>query len=92
MAGSIVNARLAACVQTVGPIHSLYWWNGKPEDAEEWQLLIKTTMTHLSALEKHIKENHSYDIPEIIVTPIVGGSADYLRWISAETKRTDASS
>ncbi|GGT00490.1 divalent-cation tolerance protein CutA [Planobispora rosea] len=92
LARSITEARFAACVQIVGPIRSVYWWDGKVETAEEWQLLIKTTAEMFPALEKHIKENHSYDTPEIIATSIVAGSPEYLSWISAETKRTDASS
>ena len=71
---SITGARLAACVQIVGPIRSLYWWQGKVEDAQEWQLLIKTTAESLPELEQHIKANHSYDEPEIIATPITWGS------------------
>jgi periplasmic divalent cation tolerance protein len=91
LARGIVDARLAACVQIVGPIRSLYWWQGSIDDAREWQLVIKTTSERLSALEAHIKENHSYETPEITVTEISGGSREYLNWISAET-RTDASS
>ncbi|WP_068927704.1 divalent-cation tolerance protein CutA [Planobispora rosea] len=92
LARGIVEARLASCVQVVGPIRSVYRWKGKLEDAQEWQLLIKTTADAFPALEAHIKANHSYETPEIIATPIVAGSAEYLAWISAETKRTDASS
>jgi len=88
---SIVGARLAACVQIVGPIRSLYWWQGKVDDAREWQLLMKTTAERLPALEAHIKANHSYDTPEIIVTPITGGSAEYLGWVSEETAQAGAS-
>jgi periplasmic divalent cation tolerance protein len=91
LARGIVDARLAACVQIVGPIRSLYWWQGSIDDAREWQLVIKTTRKHLPALEAFIKENHSYDTPEITGTPITWGSREYLDWISAET-RTDASS
>ena len=89
---SVVEARFAACVQIVGPIKSLYWWQGKLEDAQEWQLLMKTTAERLPELEQHVKANHPYDTPEIIATPIPWGSADYLGWVSAETERTDASS
>lgn len=89
LARGIVDARLAACVQIVGPIRSLYWWQGTIDDAREWQLVIKTTSERLSALESHIKENHSYDTPEITATLIPWGSREYLDWISAET-RTDA--
>jgi len=91
LARGIVEARLAACVQIVGPIRSLYWWQGSIDDAREWQLVIKTTSERLSALEAHIKANHSYDTPEITFTEISGGSREYLDWISAET-RTDSAS
>ncbi len=87
----IVEARLAACVQIIGPIRSLYWWEGKVDDSREWQLLIKTTAERFPALEEHIKANHSYDTPEIIATPILAGSAEYLGWVSDETRQTGAS-
>lgn len=89
---SIVNARLAACAQINGPIRSLYWWQGKVDDAQEWQILMKTTTDRLPALERHIKANHSYDTPEIISAPIPWGSQEYLTWVSEETQQTDASS
>jgi periplasmic divalent cation tolerance protein len=89
---SIAGARLAACVQIVGPIRSLYWWQGKVEEAQEWQLLIKTTSGRLAELEQHIKANHGYDTPEIIATPIPWGSQEYLGWVSAETRQTGVSS
>jgi len=88
---AIVGARLAACVQIIGPIRSLYWWDGVVQDSREWQLLVKTTAERLPALEAHIKANHSYDTPEIIVTPIVGGSAEYLGWVSEETRQAGVS-
>lgn len=82
----ITEARLAACVQVVGPIRSLYWWEGKVQDDAEWQLLIKTTAERLPALKEHIKSNHSYDTPEIIATEIIDGSAEYLNWVSDQTR------
>ena len=91
LARGIVDAHLGACVQIVGPIRSLYWWQGSIDDAREWQLIIKTTSERLTALEAYIKENHSYDTPEITATEIPWGSREYLDWISTET-RTDASS
>lgn len=89
LARGITGARLAACVQIVGPIKSLYWWHGEVEDAREWQLIIKTTTDRLPTLEAHIKTNHSYETPEITATEIPWGSREYLGWISAETQ-TDA--
>jgi periplasmic divalent cation tolerance protein len=92
LARSITGARLAACVQIVGPIRSLYWWQDKVDDAQEWLLIIKSTSDLLSELERHIKANHSYDTPEITATAIPWGSAEYLGWISAETRGTGVSS
>ncbi|WP_347650863.1 divalent-cation tolerance protein CutA [Nonomuraea sp. B10E15] len=91
LARTIATERLAAGVQIVGPIRSLYWWKGSLRDEREWQLVIKTTRTLFDALAAHIKANHSYVTPEIIATEIVAGSDDYLAWVSAETRRTDVS-
>jgi len=91
LARGITGARLAAAVQIVGPIRSLYWWRGELVDAREWQLVMKTTSDRLSDLEAHIKENHSYETPGIEAMEISWGSREYLDWITAET-RTGASS
>lgn len=88
----ITEARLGACVQIVGPIRSLYWWEGKVQDDREWQLLIKTPDDRLPALKEHIKANHSYDEPEIIATEIIDGSAGYLNWVTEQTRETGVSS
>lgn len=85
LAKSAVTARLAACAQIDGPITSVYWWDGKVEDAQEWRVLYKTTSERYGALEAHIKAEHSYDTPEIIVGEIPMGSREYLDWVSAET-------
>lgn len=85
LARSAVNARVAACGQVVGPIKSTYWWDGKVETAEEWYVVFKTTADRYPALEEHIRHNHSYDVPEIVATPVVVGNPAYLAWVSAET-------
>ncbi|TDC97130.1 divalent-cation tolerance protein CutA [Nonomuraea deserti] len=90
LAHSISSQRLAAGVQIIGPIRSLYWWQGSLRDEQEWQLVIKTTRALFAALEAHIKANHSYETPEIIATEITVGSEEYLAWISAETRKIDA--
>ncbi|HEV7976361.1 divalent-cation tolerance protein CutA [Amycolatopsis sp.] len=87
LGGSIVAAKLAACVQIVGPIRSLYQWDGVVQDDQEWQCWIKTTTDRLDELTEHIKKNHSYDVPEVVALPIVGGSSEYLSWITAETRK-----
>jgi periplasmic divalent cation tolerance protein len=86
LARGITGARLAACVQIVGPIKSIYWWQGELDEAHEWQLIVKTTSDRLTALEEYIKANHSYETPEITATQILWGSREYLSWISAETQ------
>lgn len=86
LARGIVEARLAACVQVIGPIRSFYRWEGSVHDEQEWQCWAKTNTDRVEALKDHIKKNHSYDVPEIIVVPIVDGSAEYLKWLTNETR------
>lgn len=81
IAQTLVNQRLAACVQIVGPIESVYRWQGQVETAAEWQCVIKTSLAKYSAVEHAIGELHSYDVPEIIATQIVDGSEAYLHWL-----------
>ncbi|MEU2154196.1 divalent-cation tolerance protein CutA [Streptomyces sp. NPDC019396] len=89
LARGAVEARLAACAQTSGPVTSVYRWQGAVETSQEWQILFKTTEDRYDALETHLKERHDYETPEIIATPVVRGSADYLEWIAAETATPD---
>jgi periplasmic divalent cation tolerance protein len=77
----LVERKLAACVQVVGPITSRYRWRGVVEEEREWQCLVKTTRRAYEKVEGAIREVHSYDEPEIIATPIVAGSPAYLAWI-----------
>jgi periplasmic divalent cation tolerance protein len=81
IASQLVERRLAACVQVLGPIVSRYRWQGKIEEEREWQCLAKTTRAAYEAVEKAIREVHSYEEPEIIATEIVAGSPAYLAWI-----------
>lgn len=90
IAQSLVQARLAACVQVTGPVFSTYRWEGKVESAEEFMCLIKTRAALTSNVEAAIRSLHPYENPEIIVVPITGGSPDYLRWIETETAPTPA--
>ena len=87
MASVVVNQRVAACAQVVGPMRSTYWWKGKVEEAGEWLLMMKTRQDLFPSLEKEIRAVHPYEVPEIIALPIVAGSASYLQWIGAETKK-----
>jgi periplasmic divalent cation tolerance protein len=81
IAQALVERHLAACVNILGPIHSVYRWQGKVESAPEHLLLIKTTAARFDAVAKTIRELHSYELPECIELPIEGGSAKYLEWI-----------
>jgi periplasmic divalent cation tolerance protein len=81
IASVLVERRLAACVQVVGPVVSRYRWQGAIEEEREWQCLAKTIRAAYEQAEAAIREVHSYDEPEIIATPIVAGSAGYLAWI-----------
>lgn len=88
IAASLVEKRLAVCVQIVGPVHSTYRWEGKVEQAEEWQCLIKSRQDLFGELEQVIKAIHPYKIPEIIALAITAGSNDYLQWLRDELKAT----
>jgi len=85
MAEALVEKRLAACVQVVGPITSVYQWKGRVETVQEWQCLVKTRKVLYEAVEQAIKALHHYETPEIIALPIENGSAEYLGWIRNET-------
>ena len=80
LARSLVDSGLAACVH-IEPIRSVYRWKGEVYDQPEWRLAAKTTSGQYEAVERHIKERHSYETPEIVRVGIEGGSAEYLRWI-----------
>jgi periplasmic divalent cation tolerance protein len=86
IATALVEKRLAACVQIVGPVQSTYRWQGKIERAEEWQCLIKSRQDLFSELEQVIKALHPYEVPEIIALTVTAGSADYLQWLEDELK------
>ena len=83
IAGRLVEARLAACVQVLGPLTSVYRWKGEIETAEEWQCLAKTRRDFYERVEAAIREAHPYELPEILATPIVEGSPGYLEWLSS---------
>lgn len=86
VATALVEERLAACVNRLPEIKSIYRWEGKVTRDEEILLLIKSTTEHFPALERAIKALHPFETPEIIATPIVTGSSDYLQWIQDATR------
>ena len=81
LASELVERRLAACVQIVGPIASTYRWKGEVQRAQEWQCWIKTRRDLYDEVESAIRRLHSYELPEIIALPIIAGSTDYLEWV-----------
>jgi periplasmic divalent cation tolerance protein len=85
LARGLVEERLAACVNRIGPIQSVYRWEGKLEQSEEHLLIIKTERDLFSALEKRVRELHTYSVPEIVALPIIDGSQEYLRWLGEQT-------
>lgn len=87
IAGGLVEKRLAACVQISGPVTSVYRWKGKIETDSEWICAIKSSMSLGDQLEAAIRELHSYEEPEIIALPIVGGSESYLKWLGEQIER-----
>ncbi len=86
LAQSLVEARLAACVNILAPCLSVYRWKGKVENAEEHPMLIKTTRDRYAALEAAIRAGHPSAPPEVVAVPLAAGFAAYLDWVVAETR------
>ena len=81
VAQAVVTDRLAACVNVVGPIRSIYRWNGAVHDDGEYLLIAKTTDDRLAQFEAGVRALHPYDVPEVVALPVIGGSAAYLSWV-----------
>lgn len=86
LAASIVKERLAACVNRVPGVESVYEWKGEIQTDSEELLIIKTRESLLGALTEHVKANHEYDVPEVIAMPITGGNTQYLEWLTNSTR------
>ena len=86
IAKALVEAKLAACVNIVKNVRSIYSWQGKIEDEPEALLIVKTQKKHFSAVSAKVKELHSYSVPEVIALPILEGSEDYLKWLKEVTE------
>ena len=86
IADMLVSHRIAACVNIVPEVNSTFWWQGQTDTARELLLIIKSKASLLSQITELIKEVHSYEVPEVIALPIVGGNDDYLDWIDNEVQ------
>ena len=82
----LLERRKAACVNIVPRVSSLFWWEDKLDSAQENLLIVKTKASLLNEIIRLVRDIHSYDTPEIIALPIVGGNQDYLKWIDKEVK------
>jgi periplasmic divalent cation tolerance protein len=88
IARSLVRERLAACVNIIKGIESFFWWQGKADRAQELLLIIKSKKEKLPKIIKLLKSLHSYQVPEIIALPVVGGFRPYLRWIDESVRKS----
>jgi periplasmic divalent cation tolerance protein len=84
IAAELIRRRLAACVQISGPVSSTFRWKGKIDQAQEWIATAKTTATRLAAAVECIRERHTYEVPEILVMPIIDGNEAYLAWLGEQ--------
>ncbi|HID80577.1 MAG TPA: divalent-cation tolerance protein CutA [Ignisphaera sp.] len=87
IARKLLDERVAACVNIVEGIKSLFWWQGKVDEANEVLMVIKTRLDLFEKVIEYIKSLHSYTVPEIIALPIVAGNTEYLKWIDEVVKR-----
>ena len=81
-ARALVEARLAACVNILGPVRSIYRWEGKLNDDQEVLLLIKTSRALFDQVRRTVEKAHSYEVPEVICLPIIDGAPNYLNWLA----------
>lgn len=89
LARVLVEQRLAACVNIIPGARSIYQWQGKVEEAEEWVLVIKSRRDLFGSLKEALAAQHSYEVPEVIALPIVDGSEAYLAWLDREMPKRD---
>lgn len=89
IAKTLLDERLAACVNVGGPLRSLYRWQGRTADDREWQLVIKTRASLFDSLAARVQTLHSYELPEIIGLPVSAGSPAYVRWLQDGTRSED---
>lgn len=85
IASAVVSERLAACANILGPIGSLYWWEGTVQESAEVPLILKTKRNLVERLIERVKALHGYTVPCVVALPIERGNPDFLRWIESET-------
>jgi len=83
----LLEAKLVACANILDGVKSLFWWQGKIDEANESLLMVKSRQDLFAELAEVVKKNHSYSVPEIIALPIVDGSSTYLKWIEDSVKQ-----
>ena len=86
LARTLVEKRVAACAQLFGPITSYYWWQGKLEEDSEWQIKFKVLKDKYKEAEELIRQNHPYDLPQIIAIPVEKSLKEYSLWVAKETQ------
>jgi len=88
IARALVEKRLAACVSSTGYVSSLFRWKGAIEKSREILLIVKSSKKQLSGLIRVVRTMHSYDVPEIIAVPVVGGHSGYLKWVDESLRQS----
>ena len=88
VANMLLNQRKVACVNILPRVSSSFWWQDKLDSAQESLLIVKTRASLVNEIVSLVRKAHSYDVPEIIALPIVGGNPDYLEWIGKEVKQS----
>jgi periplasmic divalent cation tolerance protein len=86
LAAMAVTGGLAACAQVSGPVHSTYRWQGQVETAEEWLVQFKTAADRAAALVAQLRGAHPYEVPEVVVTPVIDGNPDYVAWVVEQSR------
>ena len=84
---TLVAERLAACVNVIGPLHSIYRWEGQVQEDAEQLLVVKARRNDVDALAARVRALHSYEVPEVVALDVVAGSAPYLAWVLESTAR-----